>query len=177
MSRKDKIRDQQKLYFVSFATVNWIDVFIRREYKDIVVASFSYCIQQKCLEVYAWCMMSSHVNLIIGSMEAKMEDILRNLMLHTSKALLKAIAEHNQESRKEWMLWMFERASKQNPNNAKHPFWQQHNQPIELWSHTRMDQKLHYLHRNSVEAGWVEEPEHSSTAAPATTPGQRGWWK
>jgi hypothetical protein len=23
-----------------------------------------------------------------------------------------------------------------------------------------MDQKLQYLHRNPVEAGWVEEPEH-----------------
>ena len=37
MSRNYKIRDQEKLYFISFATVNWIDVFIRREYKDIIV--------------------------------------------------------------------------------------------------------------------------------------------
>jgi putative transposase len=160
MSRTYKIRDQQKLYFVSFATVNWIDVFIRREYKDIVVASLSYCIGHKGLEVYAWCIMSSHVHLIIGSTGAKMEDILRDLKRHTAKALLKAIAGHNQESRKEWMLWMFERAGKRNPNNSKYQFWQQHNQPIELWSNELMDQKLHYLHRNPVEAGWVEEPEH-----------------
>jgi REP element-mobilizing transposase RayT len=130
MSRNYKIRDQQKLYFVSFATVNWIDVFIRREYKDIVVDSLSYCIQHKGLGVYAWCIMSSHVHLIIGSTGAKMEDILRDLKRHTSKALLKAITEHAQESRKEWMLWMFERAGKRNPNNTKNQFWQQHNQPI-----------------------------------------------
>jgi hypothetical protein len=44
MSRAYKFRDQQKLYFVSFATVNWIDVFTRRIYKDILLDSFRYCI-------------------------------------------------------------------------------------------------------------------------------------
>ncbi len=67
MSRNYKIRDQRKLYFVSFATVNWIDAFIRREYKDIVVESLKYCQQNKGLELYAWCTMSSHVHLIMGT--------------------------------------------------------------------------------------------------------------
>lgn len=49
MSRNYKIRDQTKLYFVSFAVVNWIDVFVRREYKDVVVESLQYCIKHKGL--------------------------------------------------------------------------------------------------------------------------------
>jgi putative transposase len=32
MSRKYKFHNKQGLYFVSFATVYWIDVFIREEY-------------------------------------------------------------------------------------------------------------------------------------------------
>ncbi len=40
--------------------------------------------------------------------------------------------ENPQESRKEWMLWMFEGAGKKNSNNSKYQFWQQHNQPEEL---------------------------------------------
>jgi len=47
MSRDYKIRDQSKLYFISFATVNWIDVFIRPLYKDMVVESLNYCIAHK----------------------------------------------------------------------------------------------------------------------------------
>jgi len=43
MSRKFKILDQTKPYFVSFAVVNWIDLFIRNEYKDIVLDSISHC--------------------------------------------------------------------------------------------------------------------------------------
>jgi len=124
MSRSYKIRDQSKLYFISFAVVNWIDVFVRREYKDIVVDSLRYCIQQKGLEVYAWCIMSSHVHLIIGSSKDALEAILRDMKRHTSKTILKAIEQHNQESRKEWLLWMFKRAGSRNPNNEVYQFWQ-----------------------------------------------------
>jgi len=60
MSRSYKFHDKEKLYFVSFATVNWIDVFIRRTYKDIMVNSLRHCINEKGLELYAWCIMTSH---------------------------------------------------------------------------------------------------------------------
>jgi putative transposase len=54
MSRKYKFRDQEKPYFISFATVYWIDVFIRPLYKDILVESINYCIKEKDLIIYAW---------------------------------------------------------------------------------------------------------------------------
>jgi hypothetical protein len=37
MSTKYKFEDQNKIYFVSFAVVDWIDVFVRPFYKDIFV--------------------------------------------------------------------------------------------------------------------------------------------
>ena len=37
MSRKYKFHDQDKLYFISFATVHWIDVFVREEYNPIEI--------------------------------------------------------------------------------------------------------------------------------------------
>ena len=94
MSRNYKIRDQEKLYFISFATVNWIDVFIRPVYKDIVIESVKYCIDKKGLEIYAWCIMTSHVHLIIGSQKNRIEDIIRDLKRHTSKTILKKISEN-----------------------------------------------------------------------------------
>lgn len=158
MSRIYKFRDQTKLYFVSFAVVNWIDVFVKREYKDIVVESLQYCIKHKGLEVYAWVLMSSHLHLIIGSTGEPMEGILRDMKRHTAKALLKLIEEHNQESRKEWLLWMFKRAGSFNPNTEVYQFWQHHNHPIELTNNFLLAQKLDYLHQNPVAAGFVEEP-------------------
>lgn len=160
MSIKYKFRDQERLYFVSFAVVYWLDIFIRNEYKDILVESLKYCQQKKGLEIYAWCVMSSHVHLIIGTTGNKMEDILRDFKGFTSKALKKAILDHPTESRKEWLLWMMQRAGKKNSNNLGFQFWQQDNHPIELWDNYMMEQKLAYIHHNPVVSGIVDEPMH-----------------
>jgi REP element-mobilizing transposase RayT len=174
MSRNYKIHNQERLYFVTFSVIRWIDVFTRREYKDILVESFKYCIANKGLELYAWVIMSNHVHLIIGTKDKPMQDILRDIKRYTSKALTKAIGENGQESRREWMLWFFEREGKANPNNEKYQFWQQGNHPIELWSNDGIDQKLDYIHNNPVEAGWVEEPEHYLYSSARDYAGNKG---
>ena len=38
MSRNYKIRNQDKLYFVAFTVIWWLDVFIGKEYRDIYSA-------------------------------------------------------------------------------------------------------------------------------------------
>ena len=72
--------------------------------------------------------------------------------------MIRAIEENPQESRREWLLWMFERAGKKKGNISKYQFWQHHNKPIELWSTSVIKQKLDYVHNNPVESGFVAEP-------------------
>jgi putative transposase len=158
MSVKYKIRDQEKLYFVSFSVINWIDVFIRNEYKNIFLDSLKFCQRNKGLEIYGWCIMTSHVHLIIGTSDKPMENILRDLKSFTSTNIKKAIELNPTESRKEWMLWMMKRAGIKNNNNNDFQFWQQNNHPIELWDNYMMQQKLDYIHNNPVEAGFVDAP-------------------
>ena len=52
MSRKYKFYNKAGLYFVSFATVNWIEVFTRQIYFDIIVDSINYCRAEKGMELY-----------------------------------------------------------------------------------------------------------------------------
>ena len=37
------LKNPKGVYFVSFAVVEWIDVFTRNEYKDILLDSLRYC--------------------------------------------------------------------------------------------------------------------------------------
>ena len=160
MSIKFKIRDQTKLHFITFAVVEWVDLFTRNLYKDVLIESLRYCQQNKGLLLYAWCIMSNHVHLIISSREGiKQEDIIRDFKKYTSKELLKLLEENKHESRKNWMLWIFKKAGEKNSNNKNHQFWRHDNHPIELSSNRIMDQRLDYLHNNPVEAGIVEQPE------------------
>jgi REP element-mobilizing transposase RayT len=174
MSRKYKFRDNDSLYFISYATVYWIDVFIREEYKNIWIESIKFCQEKKGLEVYAYCLMTSHVHMIIGSGSKPLADTVRDTKKHTSETITAAIKEHNQESRKEWMTWMFERAAAKNSNNTKHQFWQQHNMPIEITSADMMQQKLDYIHMNPVVAGFVDEPHYWKYSSAIDYAGGRG---
>ena len=92
MSGKYKIRDQNRLYFVTFAVIEWIDVFTRQEYRDLLLDSLRYCQKEKGLEIYAWCIMSNHIHLIVGKeKEAKIEEIVRDFKKFTSVKICRAI--------------------------------------------------------------------------------------
>ena len=142
----------------SSATVNWIDVFTRRIYFEILEQSVSFCRKEKGMEVYAYCFMPSHVHFIFRSANEDPSGVLRDFKRHTSKELVSAIENNPQESRREWLLWMFERAAKKKNNVSERQFWQHHNKPIELWSTKVIKQKIDYIHNNPVEAGFVTEP-------------------
>lgn len=158
MSRKYKFQNPTAAYFVSFATVYWLDVFTRQEYFSTLEEAVNYCRAEKGMEVFAYCFMPSHVHFVFRSGKEDPSGLLRDFKGFTAKKLIKAIEDNPQESRKEWLLWMMERAGKRKSNVGKRQFWQQHNKPIELWSGKVIKQKIDYIHNNPVEQGFVTNP-------------------
>jgi putative transposase len=154
-----KIRNKEGIHFISFAVVEWVDVFTRKEYRDIVVDSLKYCQQARGLQIYSWCIMSNHVHLIVSAKQNDLSDILRDFKKYTAKEIIRAITSHSGESRKDWMLEIFRKAGGSNSRNATHQFWRQDNQPKELFSLGFSNEKLDYVHNNPVTAGIVEKAE------------------
>ncbi len=104
MSRNYKFHNKSGLYFVSFATVYWIDVFTREKYFMILAESVEYCRKHKGMELYAYCFMPSHVHLMFRASEDNPSEMIRDLKGYTSRKLIKSIKNNPQESRKEWLL-------------------------------------------------------------------------
>ena len=154
-----KIRNTEGVHFISFAVVEWVDVFTRQQYRDIVVDSLKFCQEQKGLLLHAWCIMSNHVHLIVSARDKNLSDILRDFKKFTSVELTQAIKDNPTESRKDWMLSIFREAGKANSRNISHQFWRQDNHPIECFTHEFTRQKLDYLHNNPVAEGIVANPE------------------
>lgn len=160
MSTKYKFNNPEGIYFVTFAVVEWIDVFTRQFYKDILLDSFRHCIKEKGLAVHGYVIMSNHVHLIISSKgEQNLSAIMRDMKKFSSVKIIQEIIENPQESRKRWMLRLLADAGEANSNNINYQFWQQDNHPIELHPNSNLfAQKLDYIHQNPVKAGWVNEP-------------------
>src|SRR5256885_13705564 len=155
-----KIRNKKEIHFVTFSVVEWVDVFTRKEYRDIVLESLRFCQKEKGLLLHGWCIMSNHVHLIASAKNEDLSDVLRDFKKFTSKQIVSAIENNDHESRKDWMLKIFREHGECNSRNKTFQFWRQDNQPQELYSQKFFFQKLNYLHNNPVVAAIVEKSEY-----------------
>lgn len=54
MSTGYQIVEQDSLHYVTFQVVEWVDIFSRKVYRDIVIDSLKFCQENKSLEIYAF---------------------------------------------------------------------------------------------------------------------------
>ena len=153
-----KIVEQDALHYVTFQVVKWIDIFTRKVYRDIVIDSLRFCQANKGLEIYAFVMMSNHIHLLIRSDKGTLSDTIGEMKSFTAKKILKAI-ETESESRKEWMLDLFEFSAKQHKRNENFQFWTHENHAELIYSDKFLFQKINYIHENPVRAGIVDKAE------------------
>ncbi len=59
------------------------------------------------MELYYYCLMPSHIHFIFRSSIDQPSELLRDFKWHTSKKIVETIENNPQESRKEWLLWIF----------------------------------------------------------------------
>ena len=173
MGHKYKIDDQEGLYFLTFQVVRWIDIFTRQVYRDIVLDSFRFCQKNKGLYIHSWVIMSNHIHAILSSDNENLSGTIRDFKTFTSKAIIKAI-KHGNESRKDWMLNLFESEAKKHKRNKKYQVWTHDNHPVELLSNKFIDQKIEYIHNNPVKAGIVDKAEDYVYSSARDYSGEKG---
>ena len=154
------IRDQQALYFLTFTTVGWVDIFTRPVYKDIIIDSLRYCQEKKGLELFAYCLMTNHLHLIARAAEGQeLSNIVRDFKKFTAARLFREISSLPTESRRGWLLWLLKQEGQRNPNNQDFQLWQQHSHAVELKTEEMVRQRLAYTHLNPVCAAICYQPE------------------
>ena len=175
MSDSYKISDPHGLYFLTFQVVDWVDIFSRKSYRDIVVDSFNYCIEKKYLKVVAWVIMTNHVHTIMHSDEKDLSDIVRDFKAHTARQILKQV-ETGVESRQVWMEHVFGFNARQHQRNEKQQLWTHENHAVFLdpLRPQMLQSRINYIHQNPVRAGWVIEPEHYLYSSAVDYSGRKG---
>lgn len=168
-----KIRDQSAMHFLTFSVVGWIDIFSRQRYRDILLQSFSFCRKNKILHVGAYVIMSNHAHVIWRAAENNLSDIIRDYKTFTSKAITSAIAKEP-ESRREWLLYMFNFYANKTNTNDIFKVWTGNNHPEAIYTDDFLRTKLNYIHQNPVRAGLVAAPEHYLYSSAANYAGQKG---
>ncbi|OAQ38257.1 transposase [Pedobacter psychrophilus] len=147
-----RIYDQKGIYFITCTVNQWVDVFTRKDYIDILLESLIYCQKHKGLKIFSWVVMTNHIHLIIGTNKDNLSDIIRDFKKYTSTKITLAITNNQKESRKNWMLWLLKKED-------YILFWQEGYHGEEITSLDFFNTKQDYIHLNPVRAGLVEKEE------------------
>jgi REP element-mobilizing transposase RayT len=158
MSEKYKFRDPEGIYFVTTTAVGWVDLFTRKELKQVIIDSLRYCQKEKGLIIHAWCLMPSHLHMIVSTRLVPLPEIMRDFKKFTAKELVRTI-QTIKESRRGWILDLFGEVGDHLKRVSNYKVWQDGNHPILLYSAEVIEQKRNYIHNNPVADGTVDAPE------------------
>lgn len=157
---KKTIKYSSGSYFLTMTVVEWVDIFTRKRYADIVLDTLRFCIKNKGLHVYAYVIMSNHLHIIVNCDSGhKLEDIIRDFKKFSSKTMMESI-RREPESRREWLVERFSKAAREHTKSHQFKIWQDGNFAIELYSERFTWTKIRYIHLNPVRAGLVKEETH-----------------
>lgn len=189
------------IFFVTITVIDWVDVFTREEYKNILVQSLDHCRRKKGLHIHAWVVMTNHIHLIVSHRHGKekIATTIGDFKKYTAKQIINAIMENAQESRKKWMLSHFEEdsikanddascsVSKTNgrtescqptatkPDGSVHyHLWQRGYHSFCISNIKMIRQKIDYLHANPIRAGIVDKPWDYRYSSCRSYAGERG---
>lgn len=173
MTKPYHISDQSGLYFIIMTVVEWVDIFTRMNYKELIINNLKYCQNNKGLEIYAYVIMTNHIHLIVRSNSDKLSGTLRDFKSYTSKELLKLVSMQ-EESRQEWILRIFSNAAYKHKRNSDFQLWSHENHAELMWSNEFIEEKLDYIHQNPVRNGIVLHPEDYLFSSAKNYAGEKG---
>jgi len=158
MSEKFKFNDTSGIYFITPTISSWIDLFTKSEYCEIILDSLRYCQKEKGLLIHSWCIMPSHLHLIISALNKNHADIIRDFKTFTSKKITDQI-KSGHDSRKEWLIRLFGEEAMKSNRKEKYKVWQNGNHPVQLDTNVMIEERLNYIHDNPVKAEYVYKAE------------------
>lgn len=146
-------------YYLTLTVVGWIDAFTRLNHRNVIIDSLDYCIKNKGLNLYCYCVMSNHLHLIVNAEPPyQLSDIIRDFKKYTAKKVIEQI-QQEPESRREWMLNQLKFSASTSSKHKQFKFWKAGSHAIELYNDRFIQDKVEYIHNNPVKAELVRKPE------------------
>ena len=153
MRTRYKIIDAGQIYFITSTIVEWIPVFTRKSYFDILINSLNYCRQHKGLKVFAYVILDNHLHLVISG--ENLSNTIKDFKRHTAREIIKLA----QDEEKTWLLNQFKFYRQKHKMDSDYQVSQEGFHPKQITSEEMVRQKIEYIHYNPVRIGLVNKRE------------------
>jgi len=137
-------------YFTA-TNLEWQKLLKPDKYKDIIINSLRFLVEDKRIKVFAFVIMDNHIHLIWQMMpDNDPEAVQRDFLKYTAQRIKKDLQENHPK-----VLEYF----KVDAKDRYYQFWERNALSVELRRHEVFTQKLEYIHWNPVKAGMCTLPE------------------
>ena len=141
------------LYFITSTIIQHIPVFTSDRYFSILIDAIKFCQDNKNLQVFAYVILDNHFHMV-----AYAENLSKKISSIKSYTARKIIDKAETDD-KRWLLNQF-KYYKKSYKDSKYQVWQEGSHPKFIQSVEMAQQKIEYIHNNSVKRGLVDRPEH-----------------
>jgi len=153
------IETEQHPQFFTATILEWRPLLMEDPYKDIIINSMKFLVDQKRLTIYAFVIMPNHLHMIwqIG-IGHKRSDVQRDFLKFTAQQIKWLIKKQNRP-----LLEDFRVAT----SDREYQIWERNPLKINLYYATILVQKMNYIHANPIQDRWAlsstpEEYKYSS---------------
>ncbi len=161
---------EEYVQFFTATILEWKHLLKPDKYKQIILNSLQFLVEQKRVKVYGFVIMINHIHIIWHVQpEHKRENVQRDFLKFTAQQIKADLEKHHQRVLPSFLV---------NAKDRKYQIWERNPLSIDIWSREVLWQKLRYMHQNPVRAcvcQWAEQYYWSSARFYHTGIDNFGW--
>ena len=143
--------NENEVHFLTITVIEWIDIFTKPEYFQIIVNSLKYCRKNKGLFLYEYVIMTNHIHLIAKAKEGyKLSQIISDFKKHTTREILKELEKDNRK----YILNLLKNSFSKK-KDYQNQIWQRENYPELIVNEKFLNEKINYIYNNPVKKEYV----------------------
>jgi len=144
-------QQQEYVQFFTATILEWRHLLKPDKYKQIILDSLRFLVEQKRIKVYGFVIMINHIHVIWHIQpEHKRENVQRDFLKYTAQQIKSNLEKHHPNVLPSFLV---------NAKDRKYQIWERNPLSIDIWSREVLWQKLHYMHQNPVRAGVCQWPQ------------------
>jgi putative transposase len=139
-------------YFYTATIKDWKHLLLEDSFKDIIINSLTYLVNQHNLIVYGFVIMPNHIHLIWEMVKLNGKEMPHaSFMKFTSHEFKKKLTLDEPQNLSAFLI---------DHQLGWYNFWQRDSLPVKLYSESVFEQKLEYIHNNPLQEHWnlCEDP-------------------
>ena len=147
--------NENETHFLTITIIEWIDIFTKPQYSQIIINSLKYCQKNKGLLLSEFVIMTNHLHLIARAKEKyKLSQIISDFKKHTTREILKELEKDNRK----YILNLIENSFSKK-KDYQDQIWQRENYPEPIINEKFLNEKIKYIYNNPLKKEYVAKQE------------------